>query len=349
MGDEELRKVFEGKNILVTGGAGSIGSELVKHLLKYDPAVIRVLDTNETGLFDLEQQCRGHEHKLRMLVGDVRDKARLVRAMENIDYVFHAAALKHVYLNEYTPSEAIKTNVVGTENMIDAAIENNVKKMITISTDKAVNPTSVMGTTKLLAEKITSAAEYHRGSSQTVFASVRFGNVLVSRGSVVPLFLEQIRRGGPVTVTDTRMTRFIMSTNRAIELILKASSIAKGGEIFILKMPSVKINDLAEVLIETHAPKHGHSLENVKIELIGAKAGEKIHESLLTDYERYYAKLVDNDLIVLEPMIRAHRGLERYKNEDVDKSEITKGGFNNTSEEKVLTKEEIKKLLDGVL
>lgn len=347
MGDEELKKEFEGKNILVTGGAGSIGSELVKHLLKYNPTVIRVLDTNESGLFDLEQQCTGYEQKLRMLVGDIRDRARLVRAMENIDYVFHAAALKHVYINEYTPSEAIKTNVIGTENVIDAAIENNVKKMITISTDKAVNPTSVMGTTKLLAEKITSAAEYHRGSSQTVFASVRFGNVLVSRGSVVPLFLEQIRKGGPVTVTDPRMTRFIMSTNRAIELILKATSIAKGGEIFILKMPSVKIHDLAEVLIKSHAPKYGH--ENVKIELIGAKAGEKTHESLITDYEKHYAKLVDDDLIVLEPMIKAHRGLERYKNKDVDKGEITKGEFNNTSEEKLLTKEEIKKLLDDVL
>jgi len=349
MGDEVLKKEFEGKNILITGGAGSIGSELIKHLLKYNPAVIRVLDINETGLFDLEQQCEGYEQKLRMLVGDIRDKERLSRAMKNIDYVFHAAALKHVYINEYTPSEAIKTNVIGTQNVIDAAIENDVKKVITISTDKAVNPTSVMGTTKLLAEKLTSAAQYHRGSSQTTFASVRFGNVLVSRGSVVPLFIEQIKKGGPVTVTDSRMTRFIMSTERAIELILKATSIARGSEIFILRMPAVKIHDLAEILVEHHSFKHGHSPENIKIKLIGAKSGEKIHEHLLTDYEKQYAKLIDNDLIVLEPLIRARRGLEMYKNVDVDDNKMPEGSFNNSSDEKLLTKEEIKKLLDDVL
>lgn len=348
MGDEELRKVFEGKNILVTGGAGSIGSELVKHLLKYGPEVVRVLDINETGLFDLEQQCAGYEPKLRMLVGDVRDKERLSRAMENIDFVFHAAALKHVYINEYTPSEAIKTNVLGTQNVIDAAIANNVKKVITISTDKAVNPTNVMGTTKLLAEKLTTAAQYHRGSSPTTFASVRFGNVLVSRGSVVPLFLEQIKKGGPVTVTDPRMTRFIMSTNRAIELILKATSIVNGGEIFILRMPSVKINDLAEVLIENYSHKYGQSSENIKIKLIGVKAGEKVHESLITDYEKQRAKLLDNDLIVLEPLVKARRGLERYKDGDIGNNQVPEGMFNNSSKEKVLTKDEIKKLLENL-
>lgn len=349
MNTDELKKTFQGKKILVTGGAGSIGSELVKNLLRYEPEVIRVFDINETGLFDLEQQCQGYEQKLRMLIGDIRDKTRVARAMHDIDFVFHAAALKHVYINEYSPSEAIKTNVIGTQNVIDAAIENNVTKMITISTDKAVNPTSVMGTTKLLAEKITSAAEYHRGSSGTIFASVRFGNVLISRGSVIPLFLEQIKRGGPVTITDPKMTRFIMPNRMAIHLILKASSLAKGGEIFILRMPSVNILELAEVLIEMYAPKYGYAAKDIQIKLIGSKMGEKIHESLLTDYEKEHAKLINGDLIAISPLIRAHRGLEKYLNEDVEKVEDTIGTFNNTSESKLLNKVEIKKLLSEVL
>jgi len=342
MDDKDLKNKFQGKKILITGGAGSIGSELVKQLLRYDPEVIRVLDVNESGLFDLEQQCMVHQNKLRMLVGDVRDKNRLIRAMDDIDFVFHAAALKHVYINEYSPSEAIKTNVIGTQNVIDAAIENDVKRVVNISTDKAVNPTSVMGTTKLLAEKLTSAAEYHKGSSKTIFCSVRFGNVLFSRGSVAPLFIEQIKNGGPVTITDERMTRFIMPTKKAIELILRATHLSKGGETFILKMPSVKITDLAEVLIEVYGPRYEHPVEDIPIKKIGIRAGEKIHESLLTEYERQHAKLISNEIIILESFTKTRGGLEMY---GADPSKSTVNEFKNNSEEKVLTKEEIKKLL----
>ncbi|MFA5049550.1 MAG: SDR family NAD(P)-dependent oxidoreductase [Candidatus Micrarchaeia archaeon] len=350
MTSDLLNKEFTGKKILVTGGAGSIGSELVKCLLKYDPEVIRILDINETGLFELEQHCGGNENKIRMLIGDIRDKNRVTRAMQGIDFVFHAAALKHVYINEYTPSEAINTNVIGTQNVINAAIENNVYKMITISTDKAVNPTSVMGTTKLLAEKITSAAEYYRGTSRTVFASVRFGNVLISRGSVIPLFLNQISLGGPVTITDPKMTRFIIPTDKAIELILQATAFAKGGETFILRMPSVKILEMAEVLIELYGPKYGYLPDKIKIKTIGAKMGEKIHESLLTDYEKMHARVVDGKLIVIDPLIRSLRGLESDKNEKAFAEEgSTLNTINNKSDIKTLTKDEIRKLLLEVL
>jgi len=173
---------------------------------------------------------------LRFLVGDVRDKERLQHAVENIDFAFHAAALKHVPLCEYNPFEAVKTNVLGTQNVIEVAMEGEVEKLITISTDKAVNPVNVMGATKLLAERLTISANYYKGLRKTAFSCVRFGNVLDSRGSVIPSFREQIRKGGPVTLTEPNMTRFVMSIPRAVDLVLKAAEIARGGEIFIFKM-----------------------------------------------------------------------------------------------------------------
>lgn len=346
-----MRKTFQGKSILVTGGAGSIGSELVRHLIKYDPKVIRILDINESGLFDLAQEYKAQERKIRVLVGDVRDKDRLIKAMEGIDFVFHAAALKHVYINEYNPLETVKTNVLGTQNVFDAAIENDVEKVIFISTDKAVNPTSVMGTSKLLAEKLTTAANYQKGAHRTAFSSVRFGNVLVSRGSVIPLFVNQIKEGGPVTVTNPKMTRFIMSSDRAIELILKAASYAHGGEIFILKMPTVRVMDLAEVLIEKLAPKYGHKSSDIKIEVIGTRPGEKLHEFLITEYELANAREM-NDLIVLVPSITAYYS---RMNPDASSSRFY-SNLNpadstslNSSEHGVMSKEQISELLENIL
>src|SRR3989344_4252764 len=227
-----MKDVFEGKDILVTGGCGSIGSEIVKQLLKYNPKKIRVMDNNESNLFYLGQEL--NTDKVRLLIGDVRDRNRVYRAMKGVDIVFHAAALKHVPLCEYNPFEAVSTNVVGTENMISAAIDNGVEKFIGISTDKAVNPINTMGATKLLSEKIiidTSLSEM-----RTKFCCVRFGNVLDSVGSVIPIFKKQIKNKGPLTITDKNMTRFFMTMPDAINLVLKASEITEGGEIFILKM-----------------------------------------------------------------------------------------------------------------
>jgi len=291
--------IFRGKNILVTGGSGSIGGEIVKKLLQHEPNVIRVLSNDENCLFSLEQEIRGHSN-LRFLVGDVRDKERLQHAVENIHFVFHAAALKHVPLCEYNPFEAVKTNVLGTQNVIEAAMEEEVEKLVTISTDKAVNPVNVMGATKLLAERLTVSANYYKGLRKTAFSCVRFGNVLDSRGSVVPSFREQIRKGGPITLTDPDMTRFVMSIPKAVELVFKAAEMARGGEIFIFKMPALRIGDLAEAMIEVLASQYGYNPGSIKIEVTGKRPGEKMYEELLAADEATNASETE-DMFVITP------------------------------------------------
>jgi FlaA1/EpsC-like NDP-sugar epimerase len=186
---------------------------------------------------------------------------------------------------EYNPFEAVKTNILGMQNVIDAAIDNNVSKIIFTSSDKAVNPSNTMGATKLLAEKLMTSANYYKGSRDCIFSSVRFGNVMGSRGSVIPLFLQQIKSGGPVTITDQNMTRFMMSMSQAVELVISSLEMSQGGEVFIFKMPVVKISDLAEVLIENLAKRYGHRKEDIGIEIIGTKPGEKMYEELMTEDE----------------------------------------------------------------
>lgn len=275
----DLAGFYQEKTILVTGGVGSIGSFLVKELLKFEPSSIRILDNNETGLFDIEQALQSD--KIRLLVGDIRDRERLTVAMEGVDIVFHAAALKHVPLCEFNPFDAVKTNVIGTQNVLDAAYIQEVKKVITISTDKAVNPSNVMGATKLLAERLTISANSYRGHKPSVFSCVRFGNVLNSRGSVVPLFSKQIQNGGPITVTHPDMRRFFMDIPSAAQLILKAGMLSSGNEIFILKMPAARIMDLAEEMRMLLAPQYGFNPAEISIEIVGMRNGEKIDEELL--------------------------------------------------------------------
>jgi len=276
--------MFKDKNILVTGGTGSIGSEIVRKVLQYDPKVIRVFSNDENGLFNLEQQLQDYSN-LRFLVGDIRDKERLKMAVESIDFIFHAAALKHVPICEYNPFEAVKINVIGTQNLIEVVIEAEAEKLITISTDKAVNPVNVMGATKLIAERLTISANYYKGARRTAFSCVRFGNVLDSRGSVVPLFREQIKKGGPVTITDPNMTRFVISLPEAVELLLKATEAAQGGEIFVFKMPALRIRDLAEVMIEQIAPQYGYNPESIEVRITGKREGEKDYEELMAEEE----------------------------------------------------------------
>jgi FlaA1/EpsC-like NDP-sugar epimerase len=298
MSKDALERTFKDKKILITGGTGSIGSELVRKLLECSPKVIRIFSNDENAQFDLEQELKEYNN-LRFLVGDIRDKERLKMASEDIDIVFHAAALKHVPLCEYNPFEAIKTNVIGTQNLLETAIDEEVEKVVTISTDKAVNPVNVMGATKLLAERLTIAANYYRGLRKTVFSCVRFGNVLGSRGSVVQLFEKQIKKGGPVTVTSPDMMRFVMSPQRAIELMLKAAEIAKGEEIFIFKMPALRVGTLAEVMIEKLAPKYGYDPKKIKVKLIGRRKGEKLYEELMTEDEATNAYETKDMLVVL--------------------------------------------------
>lgn len=335
--DEE--EYYRGKSILVTGGAGSIGKELVKSILKMDVNAVRVLDNNETGLFDLGQELKSN--KIRLLVGDVRDKERLKRAMEDIDIVFHAAALKHVPLCEFNPFDAVKTNILGTQNVLNVALDEEVEKVIFISTDKAANPVNVMGATKLLAERLTLSANSYKGNRRTVFSCVRFGNVIASRGSVIPLFMEQIRTGGPVTVTDPEMTRFIMDIPRATDLILKAGVMARYGEIFIFKMPVIKIGDLAETMISFCAQRSDQSVNEITIEIIGTRPGEKKYEELMTESEAEYAYENESMFIVLQP-----HTLDKMQSvvlpEDFQRSLKTRYA---SSDEVILTNEEIFALL----
>lgn len=286
------KKVIDKKVVLVTGGTGSIGSMLVEKLLDdYSPKQIRIFDHSETGLFEASRKYQD-DSKMRFLLGDVRDKDRVDVALKGADVVFHAAALKHVALNEYNPFESVKTNVVGTQNMLEAALKNNVSNFVNISTDKAANPTSTMGASKLLAERLTVGADYFKGKAKTVFSSVRFGNVLNSSGSVMPIFMDQIKKGGPITLTDKRMIRYFMTIEGAVSLILKAAEVAQGGEVFILKMPALKIVDLAEVLIKKYSSK------KIEIKEIGKRPGEKIYEKIVTSTEAEQA-LELKDMYVL--------------------------------------------------
>lgn len=319
-----MENIFKNKNILVTGGTGSIGSEIVRRVLQYGPEVVRILSRDESKQFELEQEI-GDIENVRFLIGDVRDKDRLNRAFEDINIVFHAAAMKHVPACEYNPFEAVKTNVVGTQNVIDAALDNGVEKVIAISTDKAASPINTMGATKLLAEKLIIDANFYKGHRKTVFSCVRFGNVMGSRGSVIPLFEKQIKTGGPITVTDPEMTRFMMTIPQAVDLVFKATKIAQGGEIFIFKMPVVKLGDMANVMIENLAPRYGYKPEDIQINTIGIRNGEKMYEHLMNEEEARYAYETEDMFVVLANTIFSENMLDgstkaeqkKYASDDV--------------------------------
>lgn len=340
--DTELESDFyKDKIILVTGGAGSIGSQLVRRLLDLEPNAVRVLDNNETGLFDLGKDLQSD--KIRLFIGDMRDDNRLKRALEGVDIVFHAAALKHVPLCEHNPFDAVKTNVLGTQNLMDAALDKEVDKVILISTDKAVNPSNVMGATKLLAERLTISANYYRGNRKTAFSCVRFGNVLNSRGSVIPLFKKQIEEGDEVTLTDPEMTRFVMSIPKAVDLILKVGEIAQGGEIFILKMPVIKISDLAEVMVKKLAPLSGRDPTHMRIKTTGIRSGEKLYEKLMTSEESRNAYEDGSMLVIVPQDPELRRETTQLQYLTFRKTEM-KGYSSNDVEP--LTKSEISSLLE---
>jgi FlaA1/EpsC-like NDP-sugar epimerase len=248
-------KFYKDKKILITGAAGTVGREIVKQLVSFEPTELRLMDNNETEMFFLMEEYE--KGNVFCFLGDIRDRDKLEKLSKDVDIIIHCAAFKHVYLSEYNPFDVVQTNIIGVENVIRAATACNVKQVLFTSSDKAVNPTNVMGTSKLMGERLMTAASAVRNDSSTIFSSTRFGNVLGSRGSVVPLFMKQIRNGGPVTVTDKRMTRFVMTIKEAARLVLQSVMISKGGEVFVTKMPVVRIPDLAEVMIKLLAPKYG--------------------------------------------------------------------------------------------
>jgi len=286
-----------GRRVLVTGVCGTVGGEILRQLSREGPAEIIGIDNNESALFFLGQRL-GDRTSVRFALGDVRDAPTLHRSMAGVDVVLHAAAFKHVHLCEQSPRDAIQTNVLGVQNIIDAAEANGVERVILTSSDKAVNPTSVMGTSKLMGERLFTAADSHRRSNGPIFASTRFGNVLGSRGSVIPLFHQQIRGGGPVTLTDPAMTRFIMTLREAVRLVMESVFLAQGGEVFVTKMPVVRIEDLARVMIEELAPGYGHDPDDVEVRIIGSKPGEKLYEELLNEEEMRRAVELDRYFLI---------------------------------------------------
>lgn len=324
-----MKDFYQGKQILLTGGAGYIGQLLIEKLLEFTPEVIRVLDVNETALFNLRQKYRHNQERLRFLLGDIRNLNRLQHAFRDIDIVFHTASYKHVLECEYNPIDAVETNINGTSNVIQVAIEKNVKKVIFTSSDKAANPSNTMGVTKLMAEKLISAANEY-GARTTIFASCRFGNVVRASGSVVPLFEEQIMNSKKITITDPNMTRFVISNEKAVKLVLLSGFMARGGEVFIYKMPAININDLADAMTE----KYGKASK----EIIGRRAGEKMYEELMTEEEMSRAYESEDMYIVFSQLVNVELG--NYKGFRQVKT------VKNSRDTKLLSKEGILGLLE---
>jgi len=307
--------VFKGKKILITGGTGSLGQALTKRLLQKDVDTIRIFSRNESSQIQMESKF--NDNRLRFLLGDIRDKERLIIAMEDIDIVFHAAALKHVPKIEYNPFEAIKTNVMGSQNVIDACLANNVGKAICVGTDKAVSPLNTYGATKLLMEKLFVTANNYLDPRKhpTVFIALRYGNVVGSSGSVIPKFVEMLKNKEKITITDLNMSRFSITMNEALDFILKSTEIGKGSEIFIPKLKSYSIKDVKEAMYEL--------LGNYGEDIIGIRPGEKLHESLINneemrtswEYEDLY--LITNPLFPLfHPNVinETYNGIKKIKN-----------------------------------
>lgn len=278
-------------SILVTGGTGSFGRKFVEMVLKnYNPRRLIIFSRDELKQHEMRQEFGEQQNSpLRYFIGDVRDKERLMRAFVGVDVVIHAAALKQVPACEYNPFEAVKTNIMGAQNVIEAAIDKGVRKVIAISTDKAVNPVNLYGATKLCAEKMFVQANAYSGAADTRFSVCRYGNVVGSRGSVIPLFAQQ-RKKGVVTVTDRRMTRFWLTMDQGVEFVLKCLKVMQGGEIFIPKIPSMNIMDLAEAV----AP-------GCRCDFIGIRPGEKLHEVLISEEEAYNTLDV-GDMYIVRPL-----------------------------------------------
>ena len=306
--------MFKNKRVLVTGACGSIGSSLVEKML-LQGCVVCAFDQNEDGLFQLDQKYKSNfGDQLRFFLGSVRDGDRLEKAMAEVDTVFHCAALKHVYLSEYNPFEAMQTNIDGVNNIITAALNANVKQVIFTSSDKAVNPSSTMGATKLLGERLMTAANHHSGDQGTRFSSVRFGNVLNTNGSVLQIFKQQIQERKPLTLTSEEMTRFFITMDQAVSLCLYAADNMIGGEVFVMNMGACRILDLAKAISK------GDAFEYV---VIGQKPGEKLYEELVTDVEAPRTALLNDvytvipeTLSMMDPVIsdaytETYKGLER--------------------------------------
>jgi len=289
--------MFENKRLLVTGGTGSFGHHIVRKLLPFGPREIRIFSRDEKKQWDMQREfCQ--QDNLTFIIGDVRDPTSVRAAMRDVDIVFHAAALKQVPNCEQNVLEAIRTNTLGAVNVVEAAIAEDIERVIAISTDKAVKPVNVMGMTKALQERLFINANLRLGSRRTRFACVRYGNVVGSRGSVIPLFKEQIEAGGPVTITHPEMTRFLITLSQAIELVFTAVTCSVGGEVFVRKAPSARVVDLAEVMIRLLARG-----KEVEIQHVGVRPGEKIHEILVSEEESWRTMETHDGFVILPSLL----------------------------------------------
>jgi len=318
--------MFEGKKILITGGTGSLGQALTKKLLDKDVDTIRVFSRNENKQVRMEEEL--NDNRLRFLIGDIRDLPRLETALEGIDIVFHAAALKHVPVIEYNPFEAIKTNIHGTQNVIDASLKNNLETAVCIGTDKAVSPLNTYGATKLLAEKLfVTAMNYtDKAKHKTKFLALRYGNVLGSSGSVVPKFIKQIQSKKKITITDPKMTRYSLTMDEALEFVLNSTESSKGSEIFVPRLRAYGIMDLKQALTEL--------LGDTEEENISIRPGEKLHEYLINEDEVRYTWELNDKMMIFSPMYdeetirKMHPGIKKldsskpYSSEFAEKMSI---------------------------
>jgi UDP-N-acetylglucosamine 4,6-dehydratase/5-epimerase len=324
-----LKELFENKKILITGGTGSLGKALTKKLLEFNVNTIRIFSRDE--LKQSEMQSKFNDKRLRFLIGDIRDKERLSRAFEDIDIVFHAAALKQVPVAEYNPFEAVKTNVQGSQNIIDACLDNKIEIAIGIGTDKAVSPLNTYGATKLLMERIFVSANNYRGNRNTKFCCVRYGNVLGSRGSIVPIFVNQIKTNQKITITDPNMTRFNITMDDALNLIFRSVKHGKGGEVFVPKLKAYRVEDMKNSIIELLNA-------NDNSEIINIRPGEKLHEMLINRDEIRSTFENQDDYIIV------NNGNEiKNKNSDLAKTSLM--DEYSSDKVKLLSKDELKDIL----
>jgi len=325
--------MFKDKTILITGGTGSLGVALTKRLLSLDVKQIRIFSRNEFKQISMESEIQ--DNRLRFLIGDVRDQKRLNRAIEDVDIVFHAAAMKHVPKVEYNPFEAIKTNVEGSQNVIEACLENNVERGICIGTDKAVSPLNTYGATKLLMEKLfVNAKQYSNPKKHpTKFIAVRYGNVFGSSGSVIPKFIQQLKNKEKLTITDEKMTRFSITMDQALDFILKATELGNGTEIFIPKLKSYDLNQVKNILFDI--------FEKTDSKIIGIRPGEKLHETLINIDEMRSAWLHDDVYMILKDELSNNYIQETYPR--ISKLDISNSYSSDNSEK--LSDDELKKTI----
>ena len=324
-----MNDIFTDKKILITGGTGSLGNALTQKILESKATAIRIYSRGEGKQSEMKSNL--NDGRLRFLIGDVRDKSRLSRALEDIDIVIHAAALKQIPIAEYNPFEAVKTNVEGTQNLIESCLDNNVEKVLAIGTDKAVSPFNTYGATKFLMERLIVSANQYKGTHKTKFMCIRYGNVLGSSGSVVPVFMKQITNNKKITMTDPIMTRFTITMNQALESIFRAIKNGIGGEVFVPKLEAYRLGDLKDAVVELLNAKND-------IEIISIRVGEKFHESLISVDEIRNTFETDEDYILTDK-------IDNFVNVNNNMKKTQLKNAYSSDKVKLISKEELKKML----